>query len=494
MKIEKQKEDNLAIGARGGIAAFVLQVITMGLGFINQIVLARILGAGGIGEVILALTILNVAALIAAFGMQGAMVRFVPYYSERGEAAKLKGIIYHSLKLCLFLSLIITVLVLFFSRFIANNIFHSPELSGLLLIVALALPVNVINDVIVGILKGHKDTFKALLPPSIISPFFRIAIFLLLSLQGISSLHAMTAFISGEVLAMFVALSFLLKKMTKDKPVYDRSEYKKVLDLSSTMFFSGVSAFLFTQSDLWIIGIFATTESVGIYGVVSRLVSLIGFSLGAFSAIIPPIMSAVYASGDRNELRRIVSESTRWSLSMAVPIILILVLEGKLILKYAYGEKFMDGYIALVILTIGQLINVGVGLTGWLLQMTGEHKAFMKINILGGILNVILNISLVPYFGIVGAAVASAFCLAMVNIVSVLVIYNKLSVVTLAKGLKFDAVFAVVIAAFCFLFNYKNYYLGIHFLLIAALIIYIWKSLISGDLPLKYLLAKYKTG
>lgn len=490
--IKRQKEDNLAVGAKGGVIAFILQVTTMGLGFLNQIVLARILGAGGTGEVLLALSVVNISALIAAFGMQSAMVRFVPIYVEKGDNARLKGTIYFVLKFCLLLSLIFVSLILLLSRVISVNIFHSEGLLRLLPVVAVVVPVYVLNDVTGGILKGYKDTFRALLPHTVISPFFKLMIFLLLSLKGASPLYAIAAFISGELLAALFSLKFLFKKMGRDKPAYDRGEYNKIFDIASTLIFTSISVFLFSHADLWIVGIFASTEAVGIYGVVSRLVILIAFSLGAFSTIIPPIMSVVHASGDRNELQKVVSESTRWSLSISIPIILILILEGKFILKYAYGEKFADGYIALVILTIGQLINVGSGLVGWLLQMTGGHRTFMKITIFGGLLNIILNLILVPRFSIIGAALSTALSLSLVNIISVLVIYTKMSVLTLAKGLKFDIIFGIIVAIIYYFFNYKNFYLGNHFLLITALIVYICKSIVNGDLPLRYLLAKYR--
>lgn len=491
-EFKEQKEDSLAVGAKGGIIAFVLQVSRTGLGFLNQIVLARILGAGGIGEVILALTILNVFGLIAAFGMQGAMIRFVPFYTEKEENAKLKGTVYFTLKFCFLLSIIFVAFILVFSKFIAIDIFHSQALLKLLPVVVIALPANVLNGLIEAILKGYKDTFKALLPHSIISPFFRLTIFLLLTIIDISSLYAIIAFVSGEILAMALSLIFLLKRVGKIKPVYQWSEYKKVLGVASALIFTNFSWYLYTQADIWIVGMFSSTESVGIYGVVSRLVTLIAFSLGAFSTIVPSIISAVHTSNNRDELRQVVSVSTRWILTMSMPIMLILVLEGKFVLEYVYGEKFINGYTALVILSIGQLINAGSGLVGWFLQVTGGHKTYMKISIFWGILNVLLNLILVPRFGIIGAAMSTAFTLSMVNIISVWVIYNKLSILTLAKGLKFDVVFAVVVATLYFLFKYNDFYIGHHLLLISALIVYVWKSIVNGDLPWRYLTAKYK--
>lgn len=489
----KQKEDNLKVGFKGGAIAFVLQASSAVLGFLNTIILARILGAGGLGEVILAMSVMSICAMIAGFGMNAAMMRFVPFYIEKKEEAKVKGIIYFFLKFCFGLSVAFSALMVLFSNFISSNIFHSQGLLKLLPITALILPFYVLNGVISGTLRGYKDTFKSLFPHMFVSPFLKVIVFLLLSLRSISSMYAIVALLIAEIISLVFYLIFLFKKMDKAKPLYEWSEYKEIFDVGLITVFNIFSSFLYTQADLWIIGMFTSTETVGVYGVVTRLVTLIAFSLGAFSTIIPPIISAIYTSGDRDEMQKIVSESTRWSLSVSIPIILLLVLEGKFILRYAYGEKFIDGYIPLVILSIGQLINVGAGLVGWLLQITGGHRVYLGINIFCGLFSIVLNIILVPRFGITGAAISAAFSLAMVNIISIFVVRNRLSILTLANGLKFDVGFSIIIAILYILVNYNGFYMGLHILSVVALIAYISKTIINRDLPLQYLLQRYRS-
>jgi O-antigen/teichoic acid export membrane protein len=235
-----------------------------------------------------------------------------------------------------------------------------------------------------------------------------------------------------------------------------------------------------------------STEIVGIYGIAAKLVLLVYFPMMAFAVIIPPLISSIHASGNIHELRKMVSESTRWILSMAMPIILILSLEGKYILKYVYGLEFASGYVPLLILILGQLIKSCAGLIGVILQMTGEHRIYMKITIIWGIINIILNMVLVPHFGMIGAATATAFCLSMIDIICIIVIHKRLSVLTLAKGLKFDIVFIIIVAAIYVIFNYSGFYIGQHLLLFVALTVYLWKTVSNHDIPWRLLIAKSK--
>jgi O-antigen/teichoic acid export membrane protein len=487
--IEKQ-EDNLAVGAKGGAVAFILKIASSLLGFLNQIVLARILGAAGVGEVLLALSLVKISTQIAKFGMEETMMRFIPVYIEHNDNERLKGSINFALKFCFAISIIFFFLILLLAKIISINVFHSATLHKLLLFVAVAIPAAVIRDVIGGILKGYKDAYRALVPESIISPLLRLVIFLLLSLHDITPLYAIFAFVSGELLAMLLSIRFLLQKMIKMKSVKGRCENKKILEVAYSIIFASVSLFLYTQTDIWILGIFKTKEVVGIYGVAAKLVLLIYFPMFAFASIIPPMMSSTYTSGNYKELERITRESSRWILSIAMPIILILFLEGELVLRYFYGQEFVAGYLVLIILMTVHLINTSTGLVGIFLQMTGQHKLYMKINIFFGILNVILNIILVPPFGMEGAAVATALCLSLLEIVCTLIIYKKFSVLTLAKGVKFDIFFILtVLVLYKFIITY-NIYLGIHILFIISSGVYLLKSIVKHDIPWRLLLGR----
>jgi O-antigen/teichoic acid export membrane protein len=454
--------------------------------------LARILGAGGLGEVILAITVVRISVQIAKFGMEETMMRFIPVYIDNHDDSRLKGAIFFAIKFCLLFSTVFMLFVLMFSKIISINIFHSEGLLKLIPVIVIAIPAWVIRDIISGILRGYKDTLRALIPESLVSPFIRIIIFLILMLNGISTIYAIIAFVSGEILALIVSIILLRNKVKELKPVKKQYENKKILSVAYTIIFSSMSMMLYTHADVWMLGMFMSTEAVGIYGITAKLVLLVYFPMIAFGAIIPPLISSIYATGNHDEFRKMVRESTRWVLSLAIPIILVLSLEGKYILKYVFGPEFTAGFAPLMILIVGQLIRASAGMIGTILQMTGEHKIYMKINMVWGMFNIILNVILIPRFGMIGAAAATAFCISMVDLTCIYVIHKRLSVLTLAKGLKFDIVFIIIVFFIYLLLNYSELYIGTHILLFIALVVYLWKALSNNDIPWRLLIVKYK--
>ncbi|HDO25615.1 MAG TPA: hypothetical protein ENG95_03080, partial [Nitrospirae bacterium] len=137
-KISDLNKTNLETGAKGGAIAFGLKIFATLLGFINQIILARILGAEGIGEVLLAISVVKVFGLAGKFGMEDAMMRVVPSYIEKEEDARLRGALHFALRLCLIMSIVIAVAVWSCSKFISINMFHSEGLLRLLPFAAVA--------------------------------------------------------------------------------------------------------------------------------------------------------------------------------------------------------------------------------------------------------------------------------------------------------------------------------------------------------------------
>lgn len=488
----RSKEDNLAVGAKGGAIAFALKVASAALGLLNQIVLARILGAGGVGEVLLALSLFRISAQIAKFGMEETLMRFVPLYTEQKDSSLLKGAIYFAIKFSFLISLFFIVIILLLSEVIAINIFHSAVLLKLLPVIVIALPVGVVREIIAGILKGYKDTYKALLPEGLVMPFFRIVVFLLLTLKGVTPLYAVIAFVAGEVIAALFSIKFLSQRLELIKSVKKQCERKRILKVAYTVIFSSISMFLFTQTDIWVLGILTSTEEVGIYGVAAKLVFLVYFPMFAFSAIIPPIFSSTYTTGDYKELKRVTRKTSRWIFSMSMPIILLLIIEGKYILSYFYGTEFEAGYHAILILLAAYLISASTGLVGLFLQMTGQHKVYMKLNVLFGLLNVVLNVILVSRFGLLGAAMATAFCMAALEIVCTVIIYKRFSILALAEGFMFDLFYIVIVSVLYMVLVYTKIFMGPHLLLIATLVIYLWKSISGNEIPLQLLIATYK--
>jgi len=107
---------------------------------------------------------------------------------------------------------------------------------------------------------------------------------------------------------------------------------------------------------------------------------------------------------------------------------------GKLFLLLAFGSPHETAYIPLIILLVGQLINSGAGSVGLLLNMSGHEQETARGMIVATVLNVVLNLLLIPLWGINGSSLATSVSLIVWNVLLWRVVQKKLGINSLALG------------------------------------------------------------
>jgi O-antigen/teichoic acid export membrane protein len=166
---------------------------------------------------------------------------------------------------------------------------------------------------------------------------------------------------------------------------------------------------LFTQYfpdiSLVLVGIILPSEDVAVFNVSFRSALLIAFGLNSVSAIMSPRIAQLHAKGDMEGLQRLISLSSQIRFWPTLAVVLALMFFGEDLLRL-FGEAFVGGYDALVILSLSQLVIAAVGPVDVLLSITGYQDRCLRVFALSLVSAVVLNLMLVPIWGIVGAAIA----------------------------------------------------------------------------------------
>lgn len=138
--------------------------------------------------------------------------------------------------------------------------------------------------------------------------------------------------------------------------------------------------------------------------------------LAFLGAALAPAVADLVARKDLKTLQSHLRETSRLGLYLGIPVAIVLGLGAELILGVV-GESYTAGSIALYVLLVAQLINVIIGPVGLVLLMSGEHREVGRIFALTAALNIVLNLAFIPFFGIVGVAVATACAIIFHNVV-----------------------------------------------------------------------------
>jgi len=181
------------------------------------------------------------------------------------------------------------------------------------------------------------------------------------------------------------------------------------------------------QTDIIILGAVKGAEVAGIYAVANRGAGLIAFILVAVNAALAPTIASLYAAGDMRQLQHVITKSARIVLLISLPVGLSLILFGKWFLLL-FGHGFIKGITALSILSIGQIVNAATGSVGILLVMTGYERDVSIFTGVSGVLNVVLNIVLIPIWGLKGAATATASSMIVLNLMLAIWVYKRLGI------------------------------------------------------------------
>ncbi len=414
--------------------ALSLRVIGACLSFGLNVALARYLGAAATGAYFLALTVISLGALVGRLGLDNAVLRFTAESAALEDWTRIVGLYRRSIAIAIIGSIIVTAILIALASWIAQFVFKDPSLGTPMRLMAVSILPLSLGTLHTELLRGLKRISESTLLLSVSVPLLSM-IFLIILGSSFGVLGAVTAYTLSNIVTVVLGITLWRRATPHLRSVAGQFDTRLLLHTAISMFWISLLNLGMNMSDTVLLGIFAESRSVGIYGVVVRTASLTSFILVAVNTIIAPKFAALYAQGDREALRVLARGSTKVITLVALPLLLLFITIPKQILGL-FGSEFSEGAFALRLLATGQFVNVATGSVGYLLMMTG-HERLMQYNLtMVTALNITLGLILIPRYGIIGAALSTSLSIAVLNIVSVILAYKKLSILTLPLKLE----------------------------------------------------------
>jgi O-antigen/teichoic acid export membrane protein len=188
----------------------------------------------------------------------------------------------------------------------------------------------------------------------------------------------------------------------------------EVRSFSAAMFGIGLMEFLMNHPDKIALGVYRGAHEVGIYAVAMALVAYETIILQSVNQIFAPVIADIHTRGEHVLLGRLFQTLTKWMLGLTLPLAIVVIWYARPIMGM-FGHDFEAGWPILVIGTLGQLVNCGVGSVGYLLLMSGNQTRLVRVQAVMAVVMVVLCIQLVPHWGALGAVVAAAITNAGTN-------------------------------------------------------------------------------
>lgn len=414
---------------RGLASTSFIKILGAVLAFILQVYIARILGVKEYGVYTYLFTWMMLISLVSPGGIDKSAIRFIPKYLAENSHGKIKHFISWAQSRTFFYSIFAASLTFIVAILICENSNSSSCHAAFVAILLIPITANLQTgmEIIRAFRKmALSELSNLVIRPLLILTFITFAT--LLFKQKLTAYDMLLITVIGALLSLFT--QFLI--ISKIKKPFSESEHaiqdtNYWLKTAIPLLLLASSNIILSRTDLIMLGVLEGTDSSGYYNAASRIALLVGFPLIAINAILGSIMSQLFNSKQIENLRRIIKYAAWVCFLVSVLASFFVVLLSTELLQL-FGQEFTAHTKALHILVIGQVICSLAGPAGYLLIASGSQNNLSKIVAASALLNIILNLILIPMYGVVGAALSTIISLGISNLSLALVGIKKLKI------------------------------------------------------------------
>jgi O-antigen/teichoic acid export membrane protein len=404
---------------RDGIGSLLLKLAHTFFGLVLAILLARILGPEGYGTYAYVFTLISFMSIPAQLGLPTLVVRETAKAQVKERWDLMKGVWQWASWIASFISFAL-VAISGFAAWLFMDRFTNVQLSTFAWGLAL-LPLIALGNLRGASLQGLRKVIKGQLPEKIVRPALLILLVLITYLWftngELNSAQVMGLHGCASAIAFVVGVWLLRREWPEQLVSSLRPTYKNRAWLASAIPLAFIASMhlINTQVDILMLGLFSTTEEVGIYQASVRGAQFTSFGLSIIGITVLPHCARLYVQGDMVKIQQLATASARVCLLLALPFAIPFLLLGRHILYFLFGSDYSSGYVVLALLAVAQVINASFGSIGPLLNMAGYERDTAHGIAIAAICNVVLNIVLIPLYGMNGAALATVITLVIWN-------------------------------------------------------------------------------
>lgn len=404
----------------GSLFVFSMSVLAAFIAYFTRIILARSLTPSEYGLFYAVFAFVSFFLFFRDLGLNQALARYIPEFRVKHKYNAIKTAIASVFLWQLLSSLVFGSLLFIFSSFLAKDYFKDASAALILKIFI----IYILFSMLVMFLQSIFQGFQKIKLYSVGEPLRNILMLLLVILflsLGLGVFAPVYAFALSWVLIFVLLVSFFARTFNVLR--YKIKEFKNITRIMFAFGFpvmlTAIGAKLIARIDTLMLTYFTTLDQVGIYNVVLPTAMLFLFFSDSISAVAFPIISELWAKNDMEKLAEWLKLIYKYSFVFVAPALLAVFAFSDLFIRLFFGEAYVPGATALRILLIGALFFIMARFNHVTLSGIGKPAIVTKIILSAAAANFVLNLILIPLFGIGGAAAATAASYLLVLFLSV---------------------------------------------------------------------------
>ncbi len=404
------------------------------LGMLFDILIKRVLTSylspADFGTYSLALTVISITGAVATLGLNEGVPRYIAFFRGSHEEQKIHELIISAIMMGLIAGLLaMLVSPVLFEHLAGKGFDVQGKILSVVKILIFAVPFTILLNLTVAIYRGFDRTsvnmyFYNIIRPISLLIFASGAVFLGASLRGVVFSDVLSMVLTFGIMSVY----FIRKPPFKPELNLKFSEpTRQLIRYSFPLLISATLINLMTWTDTIILGYFKSTEVVGIYSAVYPLVGFLTMIINSMGYVYIPVTSKLWGENKTHLIGPIYQTMTKWCFMLTFPIFALMFLYPEFLLTKIYGAQYAIGAPVLRILALGFVTNSYLGFRYHTIIASGDSDFLMRCSVASAGINALLNFTLVPQFGMVGAATASAISFASIEVLMTLRLWKKQS-------------------------------------------------------------------
>lgn len=422
---------------RTGVVTSISNLLGALLGFIGVVFFARELGPSEIGVFFLFQAVAGVVSIPADMSVQGSLLKRLSEGREEGQFLSTGFVL-----ISIFTTLTVSGLLLIRSS--VNSYLGS----DLVILLVIAVVTNEGAKLSKNILQAELRVAEASILELLNKVIFILGgILLLIYNFGVDGL--ILASISGSLLIILVgvkrtSISLRRPSLNHAKSLFDYGKYGLI---------SFIQSYMFNWLDLLLIGVFLTKSHVGGYEVAWRISTFLMLFSKAVERTIFPQISRWSAESASEKIEAVVPDAVLGSLFLVIPGVFGIAFLSRQILSVIFGSQYAFVWPAFIILAIGKIFDGADYVFRGALLGQDRPELRAKAVTVGLICNIVLNLVLIPKFGLIGAATATAVSEGLLTLLGMIYMSRLMNVKIPYGNLGWCTLSSIVMAAVIYIFK-----------------------------------------
>lgn len=368
---------------------------------------ARLLGGADAGRFFLALSVIHIVSTVARLGLERPLTRHVAAELAVGDVQAALRAALTGCAAVVAASVLAAFCLAAVAPWLAGTVLGHGEMVPVLMLAALTVPMQNLAYALAYVLIGLERGAAAQMVMNALAPALTLAA-LVMGADDLQRLMSVYAGAFGVCAALGLGLVLPDEQWRRDTIRHHGSTpLPSLWRGAAPLWLVEISQAALLSLPVLVLGVFASPAAVSVFSICSRLsmlVTTVVLSLGALSA---PAFARHHRLGDWSALREAVATNRRTTVLFCTPLIAVMALGGERLLSLL-GVPASAGLPVLLILLVGQLVFCLLPSRDLVLAMAGQGRMLRRLSLWQLAFCTALCLALVPPFGAIGAAVASA--------------------------------------------------------------------------------------